>query len=322
MGMKKKVSLGFRLPEGMKAPFADLIDIVPANPAWNDDEFLAHLAEEKAEGAVIAMGRRFDKSLIQRLPETLKVVATASVGFDHIDVAAAAARGLVVTNTPDVLTNATADMAMMLIMNTSRRMREYLELMKEGWGRPLGFDGMLGFDPAGKYIGIYGMGRIGQAVAARCRAFGINIAYHNRNRLPPEKEADAHYFASFEEMLPRCRILSLNAPATAETKEVLNKRTIAMLPKGAVVINVARGDLINEKDLIEALESGHLGGAGLDVFANEPNFNRRLAEFPNVFLTPHAASATVETRTHIANRAFENVARVFRGEPPRDAVRA
>ncbi|RYZ94384.1 MAG: D-glycerate dehydrogenase, partial [Proteobacteria bacterium] len=130
-----------------------------------------------------------------------------------------------------------------------------------------------------------------------------------------------HYFSSLEELLPHCKILSLNAPATAETKELLNKRTIALLPRGAIVVNVARGDLINEEDLIEALASGHLGGAGLDVFVNEPHFNRRLAEFPNVFLTPHAASATVETRTGIAKRAFENVARVLSGEAPRDLVK-
>ncbi|RZA05950.1 MAG: D-glycerate dehydrogenase [Proteobacteria bacterium] len=318
--MKKKVSLGFKLPAGMKPPEA--FELVSSEGADDPAAYLAHLEDSQVEGIVTGMGRRFDVSLISKLPARIKIIATASVGFDHIDVKAAAARGIAVTNTPDVLTDATADMTMLLILNVSRRMREYLELMKEGWGKSLGFEGMLGFDPAGKYLGIVGMGRIGQAVAARARAFGINIAYHNRHRLPPEKEGDAHYFSSLEEMLPHCKILSLNAPATAETKELLNKRTIALLPKGAIVVNVARGDLINEEDLIEALANGHLGGAGLDVFKNEPHFNRRLAEFPNVFLTPHAASATVETRTGIAKRAFENVARVLSGEAPRDLVQA
>jgi len=317
----KKVSLNFELPAGMKNPYADVFELVPFDASRGSDEYVKHLTATKAEGAVFAMGARFDANLIARLPESLKILATASVGYDHIDVKAAEARGLIVANTPDVLNDATADMTMLLLLNTARRMREYLELMKEGWGKSLGFHGMLGFDPAGKYLGILGMGRIGQAVAARARAFGINIAYHNRHRLPPEKEGDAHYFKSFEEMLPHCKILSLNAPATADTKAILNKRTLALLPKGAIVVNVARGDLIDEADLIAALESGHLGGAGLDVFVNEPNFNRRLAEFPNVFLTPHAASATVETRTHIAARALENVARVLKGEGPRDRVR-
>lgn len=320
--MKKKVLVGFQLPEGMKNPFPEELELIDASSGAGAEGFLNQLEESKADAAVVGMGLRLSNELIERLPSRVKVIATASVGYDHIDVKAAQKRGLIITNTPEVLNDATADMTMLLILNTARRMREYLELMKEGWGKPLGFHGMLGFDPAGKYLGILGMGRIGQAVAARARAFGINIAYHNRKRLPPEKEGDAHYFKSFEEMLPRCRILSLNAPATPETKGILNKRTLAMLPKGAIVVNVARGDLIVEEDLIAALESGHLGGAGLDVFASEPNFNRRLAEFPNVFLTPHAASATVETRTGIASRALENVARVLRDEPPRDPVRA
>ena len=195
-----------------------------------------------------------------------------------------------------------------------------MHIMEQGWGHSFSQSEMLGVKVSGKTLGIYGMGRIGQAVADRARAFGMKIIYCNRKRLPPEFEKGATYFSDLKEMLPHCQILSLNAPGTNETEHIINKETLALLPPQAVLVNVARGSLVDEKALMESLSSGHLFAAGLDVFEEEPHFNRELLKFPQVFLTPHMGSATEETRNEMGYRALNNIELVLSGKAPTDPL--
>jgi hydroxypyruvate reductase len=192
--------------------------------------------------------------------------------------------------------------------------------MRDGWRRGYGLGEMMGQRVWGKTLGILGMGRIGQAMAARARGFGMKILYSGPRRLPAEKEQGAAYFADFREMLPHCQFLSLHAPGGAATASIMNAETFALLPKGAVFVNAARGGLVDEDALISALESGHLFAAGLDVFRNEPDYDLRLSRQPNVFLTPHMGSATVETRNAMGFRALDNIAAVLSDKPPLDPI--
>jgi lactate dehydrogenase-like 2-hydroxyacid dehydrogenase len=248
------------------------------------------------------------------LPPTLRILANPSAGTDHMDVAAARAAGLIVTNTPDVLTDCTADLAFMLILAACRRAAEYFRIMQAGWRESLGMPDMLGRRVSGRTLGIVGMGRIGQAVAKRARGFDMRVLYHNRSRLPAQQEAGAEFFPSLDAMLPHCEILSLHLPAT--TGVLLTREKFSLLPAGAVFVNTARGSLVDEEALLAALQSGALFGAGLDVFRNEPDFDPRLADLPNVFLTPHVASATAETRDAMGFLALDNIAAVLAGQPP------
>lgn len=252
---------------------------------------------------------------VAAIPACVKLVATVSVGLDHLDVPALLARGIAVSNTPDVLTDCNADLTMMLIIAACRRAAEYYTLMKKGWGHTLGMDEMLGHRVTGKTLGIIGMGRIGQAVARRARGFEMNVLYHNRRQLDPSQEEGATYYANLEEMLPKCNILSLHLPAAPNGQPIMTAHTLGLLPRGSVLVNAARGALIDETALIDALRSGQLAGAGLDVYQNEPNPNPRILALPNVFMTPHVGSATVETRTAMCMLALDNVAALAAGKP-------
>ena len=284
------------------------------------DELVALAGENKAEALVTSSALKYTAALIAALPASIKILATSSVGYEHIDLAAAAQRGLIVTNTPDVVTAATADLTLMLLLCACRRTTDYAAIMAAGWRQRYELNQMLGLNPGGKTLGILGMGQIGRAVAARARAFGMKIIYHNQRRLPPELAGDATYYASFDAMLPHCQFLSLHAPGGPATDKILGTKAISLLPKGAVVINAARGTLVDEDALIEALQSGHLAAAGLDVFRKEPDYDLRFRDLKNVFLTPHMGSATVETRNAMGMRALDNVAAVLGGKPPIDPV--
>jgi lactate dehydrogenase-like 2-hydroxyacid dehydrogenase len=253
------------------------------------------------------------------LPESVRIIANSSVGHDHMDAAACRARGIIVTNAPDVLTDCTADLAFMLILNACRRGAEYEAVMRAGWRKPYGMLDLLGMRPSGRTLGIVGMGRIGQAVARRARGFDMKVLYNNRRRLPPELEGSAEYVADLRAMLPRCDILSLHLPG-GDAGVLMDREAFALLPHGAVFVNTARGSLVDEDALIEALRSGRIFAAGLDVFRREPDFDTRFAELPNTFLTPHVASATVETRNAMGFRALDNIAAVVAGRPPIDPV--
>lgn len=265
-------------------------------------------------------GQQLDPASLALLPAQVKVAATVSVGYDHIDVAACKARGLVVTNTPEVLTGCTADTAFTLLLCAARRFGEYHAMMHEQGAWAAAGGAPLGTRVHGKRLGIFGLGRIGQAVADRGRGFGMRILYHDLARKIPEQERGAEFFETFEAMLPHCDFLSLHADFNPRTAKVMNARTFALLPKGAVFVNAARGGLVDEDALVEALQSGHLGAAGLDVFQKEPDFDTRLAGFPNVFLAPHVGSATRETRDAMGFRALDNLAAVLSGRPPIDPL--
>ncbi|MDH2436006.1 D-glycerate dehydrogenase [Pokkaliibacter sp. MBI-7] len=299
-------------------------------------EFDALLSQEKqltpAEMLVVVKANPSVQAILvsSRIPvkaETLtalapqiKIIATSSVGYEHMDVAAATSLGVVTTNTPDVLTNATADMAMLLLLGAARRMREYLQVMDNGWRQRFGLGDLLGTEVSGKTLGIWGMGRIGQAVARRARGFDMKVLYCNRSRLSPELEQGATYYSDLEAMLPNCDFLSLHAPSSPETTGAINADRLKQLPQGAILVNTARGQLVNEEDLLAALKSGHIAAAGLDVFAAEPEYDLRFRELPNVFMAPHMGSATTETRDAMGLRALDNIAAVLSGYSARDAL--
>jgi lactate dehydrogenase-like 2-hydroxyacid dehydrogenase len=309
-----------RVPEAVAQRARREFDALLANEDLDTDAALRAAEGHRAEALVIGPRIRLDAAGIARLPDHVRIVATTSVGFDHIDTAAARARGLVVTNTPDVLTDCTADLAFMLILCACRRASEYDRIMRQGWRRSFGLPDMLGLQPSGRTLGIIGMGRIGRAVAERAQGFRMRVLYSNRTRLPPELEAGAEYFADWRAMLPHCQILSLHLPGGPGSDGMMDREAFALLPRGAVFVNAARGALVDEDALIEALTSGQLFAAGLDVYRREPDFDTRLAELPNVFLTPHVASATIETRNAMGFRALDNVAAVLAGRPPLDPV--
>jgi glyoxylate reductase len=273
-----------------------------------------------ADGILTSAIDRFSGDLVRKLPERVRIIATFSVGFDHIDVAAARERGITVTNTPDVLTDATADVAMLLLLGAARRGYEAQQLLRAdewvGW-RPTQLMGV-GF--GGKNLGIVGMGRIGLAVAERARGFGLKIHYHNRIRLAPEKEAGAVYHETLETMLPLCHFLSLHCPATPQTTGMINAATIDLLPEGAVIVNTARGPLVDDEALIAALRSGRIFAAGLDVFTGEPDLHPGYRELLNCYLLPHIGSATIEARNAMGFRCLYNLDSFFAGRPVPDPV--
>ena len=319
-GHKPRILLTRRYPARVEAALAELFETVenPEDRRLSADEIIAQAAG--CDGLLVCPTERMTAQVINALPESVRIIATFSVGYDHIDLEAARARGIVVTHTPEVLTDATADVAMLLLLGAARGAYWGERMVREGrWGawaptHPLGID------VSGRRLGIIGMGRIGRALAKRARAFDMEIHYHNRRRLPPELEGDAIWHETLEEMLPLCDFLSLNCASTPETRGILNTETIALLPKGAVVINTARGDLVEDDALIAALQSGHVAAAGLDVFNNEPDIDPRYRELENVFLLPHLGSATPRTREAMGFRALDNLRAFFEGREPPDRL--
>ena len=319
--MKPRLIISRQIPpEVTERVVAEFDCPIPEGRDMDQDTVIEILQEHRADALMLTSHLKLDAATIARLPDHVKVAATFSVGFDHIDVSAAKARGLPVTNTPEVLNECTADLAFMLLLNACRRGHEYEAIMRRGWRRGYGMGEMMGVQAWGKTLGILGLGRIGQAVARRARGFGMRVLYCNRHRLPSEQEQGAEFFANLRDMLPHCQILSLHASANPATSGIMNAETFALLPKGAVFVNVSRGGLVDEPALLAALKSGHLFAAGLDVFRREPDFDLGFAELPNVFLTPHMGSATVETRRAMGFRALDNIQAVLAGKPPIDPL--
>lgn len=273
-----------------------------------------------ADGILCTITDRLSAPVIAGLPDSVRILATFSVGFEHIDLAAAKARGIVVTNTPGALTEATADIAFLLLLGAARRAQEGETLVRSGAWRGWAPTQLLGADLHGKRLGIVGMGRIGQAVARRAQGFGLELHYTGRRPrdLPPG--LDAHFHPADSTFLPLCDYLSLHLALTPETHHWLNAERIARLPKGAIVVNSARGDLIDDEALISALRSGHVAAAGLDVYAGEPALDPRYRELPNTILLPHLGSATVGTRCAMGFRALDNLDAFFAGKPPQDRL--
>ncbi|MCH9053434.1 MAG: D-glycerate dehydrogenase [Proteobacteria bacterium] len=258
--------------------------------------------------------------VIARLPDSVRAIVNFSVGVNHVDLDAAKARGIVVTNTPDVLSDATAEIAMLLMLGAARRASEGEALVRSGEWDAWSPAFMVGIQMTGKRLGIIGMGRVGQVVARRARGFDMAVHYHNRRRLDAETEAGAVYYDTLEGLLPRCDFLSIHCPATPETRHLLDARRIALLPDGAIVVNTARGAIVDDEALIAALRSGKVAGAGLDVFNNEPDIHPAYRELETTFLLPHVGSATRETRDAMGFRALDNLDAIAAGRAPGDRV--
>jgi lactate dehydrogenase-like 2-hydroxyacid dehydrogenase len=272
-------------------------------------------AAEGADALFITPADHLDSEFFQKVSSTVKIIATYSVGFEHIDLEAAARRKIPIAYTPGVNNEATADIAMLLLLGASRRAYEAQELVRTGAWTPLSPDMLLGWQVGGKVLGILGMGRVGQAVARRARGFGMKIHYHDRSELPAEIAGDAVYHKDPSDLLRASQFLSLHAPETPQTRHFLNSKTISLLPPGAIVVNTARGGLVVDDDLIASLKSGRIAAAGLDVFEGEPKLNPEYVLLKNTFLLPHIGSATIETRTAMGMLALDNVEAVLSGRP-------
>ena len=262
------------------------------------------------EGILSSITDKFDSDIILKLPDTIKIISNFAVGFGNIDIHATKKRNIVVTNTPDVLTDATAEIAMLILLGAARRAKEGSEwASKKNWKWSANF--LMGKQLSGGRLGILGMGRIGRAVADRARSFGMKIHYYNRSRLDKNLEKDAVYHKSLESLLSVSDFFSINCPATKETKNIINKNTIKYFPNGAVVSNSARGDMINDDDMVEALKNGKIFSLGIDVYNGEPNIHPEYLTLPNVYVLPHLGSSTEKTRTAMADLAIKNIDEFF-----------
>jgi lactate dehydrogenase-like 2-hydroxyacid dehydrogenase len=286
----------------------------PNSAPFSQQQLLS--AAEGADALFITPADRLDSGFFEKVPATVKIIVTFSVGFEHIDLEAAARRKIPIAYTPGVNHEATADIAILLLLGASRRAYEAQELVRTGaWKQPLGTDMLLGWQVGGKVLGILGMGRVGQAVARRARGFGMKIHYCNTSELPPEIAGDAVYHKDPSDLLRVSQFLSIHAPETPQTHHFLNAKAISLLPPGAVVVNTARGGLVADDDLIAALKSGRVAAAGLDVFQGEPKLNPEYVSLKNTFLLPHIGSATIETRVAMGMLALDNVDAVLKGAP-------
>jgi len=263
------------------------------------------------EGILSSIVDKIDESTINKLSNSVKIISNFAVGFGNIDIKAARKKNIIVTNTPDVLTDATAEIAMLLILGAARRASEGIEWARnKNWKWSADF--LIGKQLEGSRLGILGMGRIGRAVALRAKAFGMQIHYHNRSRLKTDLEAGANYHDSIQSLFSVSDILSINCPATPETTNIINKKTLEFFPEGAIITNSARGDMIDDDAMVKALISGRIFALGLDVYKGEPNIHPGYLNQPNVFILPHLGSATKKTRTAMANLAIDNIEEFFK----------
>jgi glyoxylate reductase len=311
-----------RLPEPVETRMRELFEV-----RLNEDDrqmSAAELAEaaKAADVLVPTLTDRIDQALLAQAGERLKLIANYGAGFDHIDVETARQRGILVTNTPGVLAEDTADMTMALILAVPRRLSEGIRLMESGEWAGWSPTAIMGHRIWGKRLGIVGMGRVGQAVARRARAFGLQVHYHNRRRLHEdiEAESEATYWESLDQMLARMDIVSVNCPHTPATYHLLSARRLALMKRTAYIVNTARGEIIDENAMTRMLVRGELAGAGLDVFEREPGVNPRLMGLPNVVLLPHMASATEEGRIEMGEKVIINVKTFADGHRPPDQV--
>ncbi|MBU1213152.1 MAG: D-glycerate dehydrogenase [Alphaproteobacteria bacterium] len=290
----------------------------PEDRVFTSGEIVANSAD--VDAILPCHSEHFDADVTARMSDRVKIIANHSVGVDHCDLNALKAKGVVVTNTPDVLSDATAEIALLLMLAAARRAGEGDRLVRAGQWTSWSPSFMVGTQMTGKRLGIVGMGRVGRAFARLIQGFGMEIHYYNRSRLAPELENGAIYHATVEDLLPHSQFVSLHCPATPETTNLMNRQRLALLPDGAILVNTARGTLVDEAALIEALQSGKLAAAGLDVFQVEPGGNPELAKLDNVFMLPHIGSATRETRDAMGFRALDNLDAYFAGKEPRDRL--
>ncbi|QGZ97112.1 2-hydroxyacid dehydrogenase [Terricaulis silvestris] len=322
MSKKLKVVVTRRLPDPVETRLRELFDaeLNVEDKPFSADDLVA--AVQRADVLVPTVTDRIDGRVLSRAGEQLRLIAQFGAGVDNIDVATAVQRGITVTNTPGVLTEDTADMTMALILAVPRRIVEGVKVIERdefvGWSPTW----MMGRRIWGKRLGIIGMGRIGQAVARRARAFGLQIHYHNRRKVSPhiEQELEATYWDSLDQMLSRMDIVSVNCPHTPATYHLLSARRLALLKPHAYVVNTARGEVIDEAALARMLEKGELAGAGLDVFEHEPAINPKLKKLTNVVLLPHMGSGTLEGRIDMGEKVIINIKTFADGHKPPDRV--
>lgn len=320
MSNKMVVLVTRKLPQAVEERLARDYDarFNTEDKVYSSDE-LVELATG-ADAIIPCHTEKLSAEVIARLPDSVRAICSFSVGYDHIDLAAAKARGIVVTNTPEVLSDATAEIAVLLMLGAARRAYEGEHQIRTDTWADWSATYQLGIQVTGKRLGILGMGRVGQIMARRARGFDMQIHYYNRSRLAPELEHGATYHESVEALLPHCDFLSIHCPATPETHHLLNAQRIALLPDEAIVVNTARGAVVDDEALIAALRSGKLFAAGLDVFNNEPNIDPRYKELENAFLLPHVGSATRETRDAMGFRALDNLDSIASGGEPLDRL--
>ena len=319
---KPLVIITRKLPEPIETRMMELFDtrLNADDLPFGESELVEAFGE--ADIVVPTVTDRIDRKIIDAAGPALKLIASFGTGIDHIDLDAAHERGIVVTNTPGVLTEETADMTMAIILAVARRLIEGERMIREGrwegWGPTL----LLGRRLSGKRLGIIGMGRIGQAVARRARGFGLSIHYHNRNRVHPEIEAEleATYWESLDQMLARMDVVSVNCPHTPATYHLLSARRLKLLQPHAFVVNTARGEIIDEEALVKMLRDSELASAGLDVYEHEPVINPELLKLKNLVLLPHMASATIEGRIAMGERVLVNIKTFVDGHTPPDRV--
>lgn len=321
MSAKPVILVTRKLPDAVEARLKRDFDPIlnPTDQLYSADELIEMSA--KADAILPCHTEKFTADVIARLPDNIRAIANFSVGYDHVDVDAARKKGLIVTNTPDVLSDATAEIAILLMLGAARRASEGERMVRAKQWKDWSPTFMVGTQVTGKRFGVIGMGRVGQVTANLARGFGMEIHYYNRKQLSADLECGATYHASVEDLLPHCDVLSIHCPATPETTGLLNAERLAMLPNDAIVVNTARGGVVNDDALIDALQSGKVYAAGLDVFNGEPdNIHKGYLQLENVFLLPHIGSATQETREGMGFRALDNLDAIFAGREPGDRV--
>ena len=311
-----------RLPEPVETRMKELFDVDLRDPdtPMTREELVS--AMRRADVLVPTITDVIDAGLLGQAGDKLKLIANYGAGVDHIDVATARQRGILVSNTPGVVTEDTADMTMALMLAVTRRIPEGLSLMQSGEWQGWSPMALLGGRIGGKRLGILGMGGIGQAVARRARAFGMQIHYHNRRRLRPEVEAEfeATYWESLDQMVSRMDVISINCPHTPSTYHLMNARRLRLLKPTAVIVNTSRGEVVDENALTRMLRAGEIAGAGLDVYERGADINPRLRELPNVVLLPHMGSATREGRVEMGEKVIINIKTFADGHRPPDQV--
>ena len=311
-----------RLPAVVETRMRELFDVELRDPDSRMTREELAAAMRRADVLVPCLTEQVDANLLAQAGEKLKLIANYGAGVDHIDVASARQRGILVSNTPGVVTEDTADMAMALILAVTRRIPEGLAVMQagswQGWS-PMAF---VGGRVGGRRLGIIGMGRIGTAVARRARAFGMQVHYHNRKRLRPEQEAEveATWWESLDQMVARMDVISINCPHTPATFHLMNARRLKLMKPSAVIVNTSRGEVLDENALTRMLRSGEIAGAGLDVFEHGHEINPRLRELPTVVLLPHMGSATIEGRVEMGEKVIINIKTFADGHRPPDLV--
>ena len=317
--MKKKILVTRKLLKENEDKLKELFDVkLNQNDELYSSEKILELSKD-CDGILSAITDKFDENLINKLSPSVKIIANFAVGFGNIDIQAAKKKNIIVTNTPEVLDDATADIAILLLLGASRKVLEARRAAeKQDWTWSANF--LLGKQMSNKKLGILGMGRIGRAVAKRARGFGMEIHYHNRNQLSKELEEGAIYHPSIKDLFNQSDFLSINCPATKETNKLINKETINYLPKNPVVANAARGDIIDDEAMIEALKSKRVFALGLDVYNGEPKIHPEYLKLDNIFLLPHLGSATKRTRWDMGYRATENLENFFKSGNPKDKV--